>query len=142
MALSVPDNPHVIIAGFGVPGRFIAEALEFHAVPFCVIETNATVAERCTTVPMVVGDVREESVLRAAGIERAIMLALAIPLDDVVLKAVDVARKIRSDLKIIARVNYTSAGLQAQRLGANDIVVGEQIVAREFFRLMQKELNH
>ena len=46
MALPVPDRSHVIIAGFGVPGRFIAEALEFHNLPFCVIETNAAVAER------------------------------------------------------------------------------------------------
>ena len=141
MALPVPDRPHVIIAGFGVPGRFIAEALEFHGVPFCVIETNSAVAERCTTVPMVVGDVRDEAILRAAGIERATLLALAIPIDEVVLQTVELTRRIRPDLKIIARVNYTSAGLAAQKLGANDVIVGEQIVAREFFRFIQKELN-
>ena len=72
----VPTDPHVIIAGFGIPGRFIAELLDFHEMPYSVIELNASIVERCTKVPIIFGDAREEAVLRAAGIEQATMMAM------------------------------------------------------------------
>src|SRR5437868_5507781 len=137
----VPIEPHVIIAGFGIPGRFIAELLDFHEMPYSVIELNASIVERCTKVPIIFGDAREENVLRAAGIETATMLAITLPLEDVVHQIIQVARRIRPDLRISARVNYTSAGLKAQQLGAEHVVIGEQLIAREFFRLIEKDLD-
>jgi hypothetical protein len=47
----------------------------------------------------------------------------------------------RPDLKIAARVNYTSAGLKAQQLGAEHVVIGEQLIAREFFRVFEKDIT-
>jgi voltage-gated potassium channel Kch len=32
---------HVIVAGFGVPGRVVADLLEKHGVPYCVVETES-----------------------------------------------------------------------------------------------------
>src|SRR4051812_1180686 len=137
----LPTGPHVIIAGFGIPGRFIAELLDYHQIPYSVVEMNAAIVDRCTTVAMISGDAREEGVLRRAGIENATMLAITLPAEDVVHQIIQVARKIRPDLRITARVNYTSAGLKAQQLGAEHVVIGEQLIAREFFRLLEKDIQ-
>ena len=137
----VPSEPHVIIAGFGIPGRFIAELLDFHEMPYCVIEQNASIVERCTKVAFVSGDAREEDVLRAAGIEKATMMAVTIPLEDVVHQIIGVAKRLKPDLRVVARVNYTSAGLKAQQLGAEHVVIGEQLIAREFFRVFEKDIS-
>ena len=137
----VPSEPHVIIAGFGIPGRFIAELLDFHEMPYSVIELNSSIVERCTKVPMIFGDARDENVLRAAGIETATMMAITLPIENVVHEIIGVARRMRPDLRIAARVNYTSAGLKAQQLGAEHVVIGEQLIAREFFRVFEKDIS-
>ena len=136
-----PTGPHVIIAGFGIPGRFIAELLDYHEIPYSVIELNTSIVDRCTTVAMIQGDAREENILREAGIENATMLAVTLPAEDIVHQIIQTARRIRPDLRITARVNYTSAGLKAQQLGAEHVVIGEQLIAREFFRLFEKDIS-
>lgn len=41
-------HDHAVIAGFGVPGRAVAETLSRQKVPFCVIELNPATVHRCT----------------------------------------------------------------------------------------------
>jgi voltage-gated potassium channel Kch len=137
----LPTGPHVIIAGFGIPGRFIAELLDYHAIPYSVIELNSSIVARCTTVPMIYGDAREEKVLREAGIDTATMMAVTLPSEEIVHQIIQTAKRMRPDLKIAARVNYTSAGLKAQQLGAEHVVIGEQLIAREFFRVFEKDIT-
>lgn len=137
---SITPFRHVVIAGFGLPGRFVAELLEFHAIPYRIIDLNPATAQRCPNLPIIVGDVRDESILRQAGITEASLLALTVPGDEIALEATRVARGIRPDLPILARVAYTSAGIKAQQLGAEAVVIAEQIIAREFFRIVQERL--
>src|SRR5258705_11295216 len=106
----VPTEPHVIILGFGIPGRFIAELLDFHDMPYSVIELNASIVERCTKVPIIFGDAREEKVLREAGIENARMMAITLPAEDVVHQIIQGARRLRPDLGVSGGGNYTAAG--------------------------------
>ena len=47
------------------------------------------------------------------------------------------ARRLNPKVKIITRCAYTSAGLEATRQGADEVVVGEQVVAQEFSRILQ-----
>lgn len=127
---------HVIIAGFGAAGRFIAEYLKEKQIPFLVVEMNA---ETCATqrslgVQVIQGDVAEEDVLRRAGVETASVLALAIPDEDAALRATETANGIRPEIHIIASTRYTSTGLQALQKGADEVIVAEQAVAQEFYR--------
>jgi len=127
---------HVIIAGYGVGGRFIAEYLNEKHIPFVVVELNA---ETCATqrdlgVEIIQGDISEEEVLRHAGVETASILALAIPDEDAALRATETADAIRPEIHIIASTRYTSTGLQALQKGADDVIVAEQAVAQEFYR--------
>lgn len=130
---------HAIIAGFGVPGRAIAEVLGARNVPFCVIELNPQTVQRCslTGIQMIAGDVCDEQTLRDAGVERAALLALAVPSDPAVLAAIGVARRLNPSLRILARCRFISTGMEAHRRGADDVIVEEQIVATELTRAIE-----
>jgi CPA2 family monovalent cation:H+ antiporter-2 len=129
-------NDHVIIAGFGVGGRFIAEFLQKQDIPYVVVELNGNTcrAQRALGVEIIQGDICEEEVLRQAGVETASVLALALPDEDAALRATERANAIRPEIYIIAGTRYTSTGLQALQKGADDVIVAEQAVAMEFYR--------
>jgi CPA2 family monovalent cation:H+ antiporter-2 len=134
---------HAIIAGFGVPGRAVADVLAAREVPFCVIELNRSTVERCSHagVRIIEGDVIEESVLRGAGVEQSKLLVLAVPSDEAVLKAIRVARRLNPRIRIIARCRFVSAGMQAHQLGANEVIIEEHVVANEMKKLLEAEAD-
>lgn len=137
----MPTGPHVIIAGFGIPGRFVAELLDYRTIPYVVIESNEETSRRCNTAAFVIGDCREEETLRRAGIETATLLAITVPDEKIAHQTIETAHRMKPDLPIVARVHYTSGGLKAQQLGAEKVIVAEQVVAREFFRVMEGQLS-
>jgi monovalent cation:H+ antiporter-2, CPA2 family len=127
---------HVIIAGFGISGRFVAEYLQARGVPFVLVEMNSETAstQRALGIQVVLGDISDEKVLREAGAATASVLALAIPDEQAAVRATEAANAIRPDIHIIAATRYTSTGLQALQKGADEVIVAEQAVAMEFYR--------
>ncbi|HEX4125416.1 MAG TPA: NAD(P)-binding protein [Tepidisphaeraceae bacterium] len=134
---------HAVIAGFGVPGRAVAEMLSRRKIPFCVIELNPTTVQRCSLagVHIVEGSADSETVLRSAGIARASLFVLALPNDPAVLESIRLARQLNGHLRIIARCRYISTGMEAHRRGATEVIVEEQTVAREFTDRLQHYLT-
>jgi CPA2 family monovalent cation:H+ antiporter-2 len=135
-----PVQPKVVIAGFGLPGRYVAETLEKTGVPYAVIELNPNVVHlpHGPRRRIVCGTATDPDTLRAAGIAGADLLALMIPGDDDVLATLSAARAINPQIRAIARTAYTSTGLQATALGNVTPVIAEQLVALEAARLVTK----
>ena len=132
---------HAVIAGYGIPGRAVADQLYRQGVAVCVIELNAKTVERVSRTSIqglhvIVGDVSDEATLRRAGIERATLFAITVPVDAAVLEAVRIARRLSPKLHIMARCRYISTALEAARRGADEVISEEQIVAQEFCRLI------
>lgn len=130
--------PYAIVAGYGLPGRATVEWLQHQKIEFCVVDQNPQTVSRCARhdLPIMQGNIGEEQTLRQAGIERATLLALAVPNEAAVREAITIARRLNPTVYIIARMNFTSGGLQAVKMGANEAVVAEQAVAIEFSRLL------
>ncbi len=128
----------VIIAGFGLAGRWVAEIFDRHHIDYVVVEKNPETVRRQLLLGrnVVLGDISEEDTLRAAGIDQADILALTIPDEPAVLRSVELARRLRPNLYIVARTHYTSAGLTASTLGADAVVKAEQAVANRFYELL------
>jgi len=61
---------------------------------------------------------------------------IAIPNESAALACTRLARQLNPTLRIITRTHYTSIGMEARQLGANEVVVAEQAVAREFANLL------
>ncbi len=134
---------HVIIAGYGVGGRFIAEYLKERQMPFVVVEMNVNTckAQRTIGVSVIEGDISDEAVLRQAGVETASVLALSIPDEKAAIRATEIANAIRPEIHIIASTQYTSSGLKALQSGADEVIVAEQAVAQEFYRRIAKYMG-
>jgi voltage-gated potassium channel Kch len=137
-----PPAPAVLIVGFGLPGRFVAEVLDARKIPYCVIELNPTAATSIADCGKTVfcGDARDPDLLRKAGIDSAELMAVTLPDEKVVIEVLQIARKLKPTIRMMARCNYTSTGIKAERAGAFAVVVEEQIVALEFAKLMSHAL--
>lgn len=133
-----PDQQYAVIAGFGLPGRAVADVLHTRGVPYCVIEINDQTVSRCLRagVRIIEGDVTDLRTLDRAEIGRATLFVIAIPDEDVVLKAVTAARRLNPTMRIIARSHYMSAGMKATAAGADEVVIAEKVVAAEMSRLV------
>ena len=134
---------HTIVAGFGVPGRVVADLLESRGIKYCVIELNPSTCERCQLggVPIHAGDVTNPEVLSEAKIESASMFIVAIPDEKAALEATRQARLLNPHVKIVTRCHFTSAGFEAKRHGADAVVIAEQVVATELAAVVSERLS-
>lgn len=134
--IAPPIPPYVIVAGFGIPGREVVNRLVADKVPFVVVELNPLTCERTARggLHILHGDIADEAVLREAGIDRATVLALAIPDDAAVLRTIDLARRLNPAVRILARCRRVSTAIEAERRGADDVVSEEQIIGSAFAR--------
>lgn len=139
----VGDLPgHVIVAGFGLAGRFVVDLLDHAKLSFTIIERNPVTVETQKALGrnIIEADVTDSKALIEAGLSTASILALTIPDEDAVLKATSLARRLRPEIYIIARTNYSSKGMQASQLGADDVIKAEQAVALQFFDRLRRRL--
>jgi CPA2 family monovalent cation:H+ antiporter-2 len=137
--MPVKQVRHVVIAGYGLPGRSIAEYLTSRRISHAIIERNPITVTRCQVggTKIIAGDARDADILRRAGIMHATELAVAIPDEVAVLDVVEQARRLNKSVRIIARCSYISGGMEATRRGADQVIVAEQVVAAEFMREIQ-----
>lgn len=142
VADDVVDRRPVVIAGFGLGGRFCGDLLEHFGILFTIIETNAdTVAtQRALGRRVVHGDTSKTEVLEEAGVASAGALALTVPDEHAVLEAIAQARRLNPELHIIARTNFASNGRRASKLGAADVIIAEQAVGVQFHDRLRRHL--
>ncbi|MBL0871337.1 MAG: cation:proton antiporter [Phycisphaerales bacterium] len=123
---------HVIIAGFGVVGRSLADRLDLIDIPFVVVDMNQSTIN--TQIKLgrraIYGDISNAEVLESAGIAHADAVMLTIPDDEATLRACKVVREHRADVYIAARNSFLSKAMQAMQLGA-DLVVVEEVATAE-----------
>lgn len=134
---------HVIIVGFGLAGRSVANAVIAQGVSYTVIETNPITVGRCTPggLAIIEGDARRPDVLRRAGIDRATDVAITMPNDSIALEIVQQARLMNPSARIIARCTFVSGGMEAHRKGADETVIAEQVVATAFGKSISDALT-
>lgn len=134
---------HAIIAGYGLAGRFIADVFRRHNAPFVVVEQNLKTVQvqRELGANIIGGDIRDEVVLHQADINRAAVLALTIPDEVAVLEATQIARRMNPNIYIVARTQYASVGLEAAKLGADEVVQAEYAVAVQFYQSFLRKLQ-
>ncbi|MFQ5590576.1 MAG: NAD-binding protein [Phycisphaerae bacterium] len=142
-SLEVHIDGHVIIVGFGLAGRCVADLLERAGVLYVILERNpVTVASQKKLGRHIIeGDATNAETLNQAGLASAAVLALTIPDEDAVLAATSLARRLQPDIYIIARTNYSSKGMRASQLGADDVVKAEQAVALQFYDKLSRRIR-
>jgi CPA2 family monovalent cation:H+ antiporter-2 len=126
-------KPYVLVIGYGMPGRAVAEMVRDRGVDLTVIELNQSTVERCEggAIHMMAGDARNPEVLVNADVKRATLIVIAIPDEKVGLEVTKQARKLNPAANIVTRCHYVSVGFEARKAGANEVVIAEQVVAEE-----------
>jgi hypothetical protein len=134
---------HVIVVGFGLAGRCVADLLDQSGQSFTIVEQNPVTVEtqRALGRSIVQGDAAAADTLIEAGLNTADILALTIPNEDAVLSATSLARRLRPEIYIIARTNYSSKGMRAAQLGADDVIKAEQAVAFQFYEKLSRRIR-
>jgi voltage-gated potassium channel len=115
---------HYIVCGYGRVGRAVCYQLVEERVEFVVVDRGEWDDEdvRREGFPFEIGDATQESVLRAAGVERAQGLVCALPDDPDNVFIALAARSINADLTIVARLSDSSSAPRLVQAGVNRIV--------------------
>jgi monovalent cation:H+ antiporter-2, CPA2 family len=118
---------HVVIVGFGVAGRLLAQALAEVGVPYLVLELNADTvrAARAAGEPAYYGDVTSPEALEHASVDRADALVLLINDPEATRRAVVAAKRSAPRTPILVRTEYIGSGPLLSQLGADDVVFEE-----------------
>lgn len=124
--------PTVIIAGHGVVGSTVRRGLAASTAECVIVD----IAEGDNV--DVVGDATEAETLRAAGIESATVLVVAIRDDDEAIMVSLLADQLASDVDIIARMNDDDNRRKVRRAGADYVLslpkMSGRVLAQEVLR--------
>lgn len=120
---------HVLVCGAGRVGRSCAAYLRATGHEVVLLDRDA---ERLADLgyPYVLGDVTDDDVLRAGGIEKAHALIAALDTDSSNVYVVLSSRALRSDLIIVARARDEGSKSKLLRAGANRAVNPQLIGGR------------
>ena len=126
---------HVIIVGYGVGGRTLAQVLLETKIPFLVLDLDGERIKQALTSGIIshYGDCAQEEVLRRAGLMGARMIVFKISDYAVTEKAVRLARKINSQVKIIVRTRRTEQVEELKAAGADQVIPEEFETSIEIF---------
>lgn len=133
-------SDHIIVCGVGGTGYHAAQELAAIGAPFVLIDDNREQAERISgllgaKIPWVIGDATEDSVLIAAGVERANGLITTLKEDKDNVYTVLTARQINPKLRIVSRVVNSKAAPKLRQAGADKLVSPSEIGA---FRMVSE----
>ena len=124
------DGPKdlVLIAGYGMAGRELAQACVEAGIPYRIVDLNPiSVSEaQALGVPIELGDIGRREVLEKAGLYRARCLAVTVNDRFAATRAAKMAKLLRPDLRVIVRVHYESEEPAMREAGADDVVVEER----------------
>ncbi len=123
----VPYRDHIIIVGFGLNGRNLANLLMEIGTPFVVVELNGALVREAQKmgIPVIYGDAAQPEVLHAAGVEhaRAVVIAVSDPIST--RYTVRAVRELNPTVYVIARTRYVSEIEPLYAAGATDVIPEE-----------------
>jgi CPA2 family monovalent cation:H+ antiporter-2 len=144
--MNLPQNglhQHVVIAGAGRVGAYVANVLKSLQVTFVVIELDSRQVNRLKEagMPLVYGDASQPIVLNAAGIEHAKLLIITTPSAIVTKTIVEKSRQLNPQLKVVARAENIEQIQILHKLGVNEVIQPEFEAGLEVTRQTLLSLN-
>ncbi|MBI5097559.1 MAG: cation:proton antiporter [Nitrospirae bacterium] len=134
---------HVIIAGFGMNGRNLAQVLRDSEIPYVILELNNSTVRKMKKrgEPIYYGDGTSREVLHKLGVDAAKVLVIAISDAASTRRIVRIARKESPDLHIIVRTRYVAEVDHLIDLGANEVIPEEFETSIEIFSRVLDHYN-
>ncbi|MFP4369275.1 MAG: cation:proton antiporter, partial [Candidatus Kapaibacterium sp.] len=137
----VSSEGHIIIIGYGLNGRNISHAAEYAGIKYTVIEVNPMTVrqEKAKGVNIIYGDATNETILHAAGIEKARIVVSTIPDPSSDRRITQLAKRMNPEVHLIIRTRYISEVDELYKLGADEVIPEEFETSLEIFvRVLNK----
>jgi CPA2 family monovalent cation:H+ antiporter-2 len=118
---------HVIIVGYGINGKNLAQVLRHLKIPHVALETNPfTVnAERKRGRHVIFGDASKPEILEHAGIDKARIMVIAISDAAASRRTAALARHMNPGIHVIVRTRYLLEVEPLFKLGVNEVIPEE-----------------
>ena len=118
-----PEEPRVLIAGFGRFGQIVARVLRARQIRFTALEVSQAQVDfvRRFGNKLYYGDASRLEMLRAAGAEHAQLLVLAIDDVEASVRAAELARRHFPRLRVLARARNRQHAFRLMEAGVSDI---------------------
>lgn len=118
---------HIIIAGYGRVGRYVADLLGRIDRPFIIIEQNPHIVEQvqAARLSVIYGDASSPVILVAAGVQRARLLLVTTPAAIDIEAIVRQVRQVNPALHIVARSRDLGQLADLRALGVYEVVQPE-----------------
>jgi monovalent cation:H+ antiporter-2, CPA2 family len=131
---------HVILVGYGRVGKMIAAELKERGRAFLLVEDQADVARNAEEdgIPVLIGNAVFPETLKAAGVESAAKLMIAIPEGFEGGAITERAKALNPRLPVIARAHSDDEVANLNRLGADRVVQGEREIATRMISLARQ----
>jgi voltage-gated potassium channel len=116
-------HDHIVVCGHGRMGRAVVEILVERRAPCVVVEVDEDACRELqdSPTPFIHGDATDESVLRAAHVERARTLITCLADDAHNVYAILLARQLNPEIKIIARAANEGSEERLRLAGADRV---------------------
>ncbi|MBK9124390.1 MAG: cation:proton antiporter [Chloroflexi bacterium] len=129
-------HDHIVIAGGGRTGYYVAKVLQRMQLPFVVIELDQRRVDQCKLdgMPVIYGDASQETVLHTASVHSAKLLLITLPALVTTTSVVVRVRQIQPQLDIVARVENVELLHVLHRHGVFEVVQPEFEAGLEIVR--------
>ncbi|MBI5206922.1 MAG: cation:proton antiporter [Candidatus Firestonebacteria bacterium] len=126
---------HLIIIGFGLNGKNLAQAAKLAGIQYVIIEMNSDLVkkEKEKGEKIFYGDSSHEAVLECAGIKNAKIIVIAISDPAATRRVTELARRLNPKIDIIARTRYIKEMKPLTELGADEVIPEEYETSIEIF---------
>ncbi|MCO8125364.1 NAD-binding protein [Stieleria sp. TO1_6] len=137
--LSRLDN-HTIICGFGKSGPVLARELAERRYKFVIIELDPAHYQQAVDLGYLAvnADATDEDALLKAGVMTASAIIVALPTDAENVFITLSARNLCPAIRIVALADLESSSRKLRQAGANEVVMGHQMVAEYMSRLVTR----
>ncbi len=127
---------HVVIAGYGRVGAFIVQEVSRLGLPYIAIESDPAIISRAADDDsLIYGDATNDAVLTAAGVQHAQLFVAALPEHVSALVAVQHARRLNPEIRIVSRAGRQEEVHALEGVGADAVVWPELEAALEMMRV-------
>ncbi len=136
-------DAHVVIAGAGRVGQYVAQVLTRLNLHFVAVELDQWRVDECkaASIPVIYGDATQFVVLEAAAIHHARLLLITTPAISVTQAVVEQVRRMAPNLHIVARAEGVEPMKILHELGVYEVVQPEFEAALEIVRQAMLHLS-
>lgn len=134
---------HLMIIGFGLNGRNLAQVARASHIPYVIIETNPETVKKCQQQGEAIyfGDASSALILKHLHIEKARVVVIAISDRKATERIVHTIRQLNSNVKLIVRTRFVHEVSNLYQLGADIVIPEEFETSIEIFsRVLQSYL--